>query len=382
MKRALIVTYNKFPDGDAGAVRQLVFAKMINTLGYSVDVIGMGNSANGQTISDIMYTSFRNEKIGIISKFDNYFGFNRKLKKYLNNHQKYDLLFVVDLPWAAMKRLEKYSVRAGSTLVHDSVEWYSKEEFRLGVFSPEYLRKDIKNKYLFNHNWKIVAISSYLNDYFLKKGNKSIRIPVVLDAEEFSFNKHKSTEKTVILYAGAPGGKDCFDQILIALENLEQDKKDRLEFRIIGVTSEWLRKSMKISEERWKRLSSCVNCLGRKPREVVLENLNSADFTILIRRPELRYAKAGFSTKVPESLSTGTPVICNISSDLGMYLLDGENAIIAENNSDEAIASAINKALSYDCEKMHYMQKIALKTAIDSFDYRKYLEDLKNLIDS
>jgi hypothetical protein len=70
--------------------------------------------------------------------------------------------------------------------------------------------------------------------------------------------------------------------------------------------------------------------MGRIPRPQVLEELSKADFTVLMRSEEQRYAKAGFPTKFVESLATATPVIANSTSDLGMYLKDGENGYVVK----------------------------------------------------
>ena len=80
-----------------------------------------------------------------------------------------------------------------------------------------------------------------------------------------------------------------------------------------------------ISRDKLEINQNMIRCMGRVPRPVVLQTLQETDFTVLIRDASLRYAKAGFPTKVVESLMSGTPVICNLSSDLDEYLVDGEN---------------------------------------------------------
>lgn len=44
MRKAVIVTENSYPEGDAGAVRQHAFAKILKQLGYDVLVIGYGKT--------------------------------------------------------------------------------------------------------------------------------------------------------------------------------------------------------------------------------------------------------------------------------------------------------------------------------------------------
>lgn len=384
MKRALILTYNKVPDGDAGAIRQIVFAKMLRDLGYAVFVIGMGLQVSELNeiceYEGIPYCSFRNKGNSCLDKSDNYFGYKRKLARFFEKNDVFDLILVVDLPLNAMRLVKSYAKKNNSVLIHDSVEWYSPEEFKLKKLSSEYLRKDYRNRFFFRKPWRIVAISSYLENHFKNKKLVTCRIPVIMDIASLQFHKKCQSEKVIIVYAGAPGRKDCFDQILVAIDNMENDIRAKFELRIIGVNDDFLLNNLRITEDKWKEFKKTIKCLGRMPRTEVLKNLELADYTILMRKAELRYAKAGFSTKVPESLSTGTPVICNLSSDLGMYLKDGENSIIAENNSSKAIEIAIRRAVTVSPEERKNMQYKAFVSAKENFDYRHYINILADLI--
>lgn len=384
MYRALIVTYNKTPNGDAGAVRQMVFAKMLQELGYNVLVVGMGASTletdDSMEYEGIPCKSLRNSDTSFLSKLDNYFGYKCKLSKILEQEDIFNLILVVDLPINAMRLIERYAKKNNTVIIHDSVEWYSPEEFKYGKFSSEYLRKDYRNRFFFRKPWRVVAISSYLENHFKNKNLATCRIPVIMDMKGYRFEKKCNQEKICIVYAGAPGKKDCFDQIIIAIKNLPEEIRKQFELIIIGVDDSFLIKNLKLSNEEWNQLRDTIKCLGRIPRGKVLEHLKSADYTILMRQSELRYAKAGFSTKVPESLLTGTPVICNISSDLALYLVDGENSIIASDNTAKAIENALIRAINIPAESRKEMQIEANNTAKRYFDYRLYINVFASLI--
>ena len=111
---------------------------------------------------------------------------------------------------------------------------------------------------------------------------------------------------------------------------------------------------------------------GRKPRSEVLRQVAGSDFAFLLRPSDERYAKAGFPTKVVESLSLGTPMLCNLSSDLAIYLKDGENSILINDCSADACCSALRRILALSREQMNRMRLSARKTAEDAFDWRKY----------
>lgn len=379
-KKALILTYNRFPKGDAGAIRQETFAKMLYDMGYSVFVLGMG-SFTGENVVECekySYLSLRNKNHDLYSKVKNFFGYARKLDLFLSKNQGWDLIFVTDLPIKAMNTALNYSKKNHCELICDRVEWYSSTEFKLRWFSPEYFRNDLKNRYYFTKRWKIVGISSFLTSYFEKKGRPALRIPVILDTEAYPCNKKCENNKTVIIYAGMPSLKDCFDQVIKAVDMVE--KPEALEIRIIGVTDSQFVSLLSIHQEDCSRWKKVIRCLGRLPHDEVLKQYQEADYSILLRNSEQRYAKAGFPTKVPESLATGTPVICNLSSDLAYYLHDGENSIIVDGNVPEKIAQAINRAMRYSETEKRVMRDNARATAVNCFDYRRYKEKMADFI--
>ena len=125
--------------------------------------------------------------------------------------------------------------------------------------------------------------------------------------------------------------------------------------------------------------------LGTRPEIIKLSPLlhtctkNHLPF-ILIRSSTARYAKAGFPTKVVESLMSSTPVILNMTSDLGMYLKDGYDCIEVEHEDPESIVRALRRALALTPEQKDQMKKNARKTAEENFDYRLYIEEFGKFI--
>ena len=127
--------------------------------------------------------------------------------------------------------------------------------------------------------------------------------------------------------------------------------------------------------------SDILEIIGRVSRNEVLEYMENADFVMLPRNAELRYAKAGFPSKVVEALANATPIFCNISSDLGEYLIDGENAMIAASHRPEDIADTLRRALNLTPEQKNQMSKNALLTAKENFDYRLYSHKFKEIFE-
>ena len=78
----------------------------------------------------------------------------------------------------------------------------------------------------------------------------------------------------------------------------------------------------------------------------MIDLIKDADFVPLLRPQIVRYAQAGFPTKVPESLSLGTPIICNLTSDLGDFIRDESEGIICRDYSIDAFVEALENALT------------------------------------
>ena len=88
MLNAIIITGNKYPLEDAGAIRQHSTAKILQTLGYNTIVLGYGKPTNGaiMTFDDVDYVSFRpstNNKI--IRALYRYFFVERVAKYVIKN---------------------------------------------------------------------------------------------------------------------------------------------------------------------------------------------------------------------------------------------------------------------------------------------------------
>ena len=127
MKKAIIITENKYPSGDAGAVRQHSFAKMFEMLGFSVIVMGYGEPT-GRGFKDydgIRYVSFRSRSRNKVLRFMNRILFGiRAFICLKRNAQDAELIMVVDTLPYAFKLIKTFAEKRNIYLIHDSVEWY------------------------------------------------------------------------------------------------------------------------------------------------------------------------------------------------------------------------------------------------------------------
>ena len=381
-KNVWIISRYLYPEGDAGAIRSMSFAKMYNLLGYNVYMFGFGDESKGKLSQQICYQNFlipRSnffEKLSLAKKYNDIIH-----SKILNNNKVKiaDVIHVVDIPAKAMRALEKFAENNDIKLIHDSVEWYSACEFKMGYISSGYILKNYLNKHVINSNYQVIAISSYLENYFVSKGINSIRIPVILDIKNTDKVKNVNDGFINIGYAGAPGKKDSLDCIVRGyIESLHNNCRTRL--HIIGVTYDKFISINKYSNIEKELIRNSVSFYGRVSHSKVVEILCKMNYTILVRPAEERYAKAGFPTKVVESMSLGIPVICNYSSDLNKYLKDMVNSVIVEDNTVESVKKAMLKIQKVSYSEWENISYKARKTALDNFDYRNYISQLELIL--
>ena len=382
MKKALFITTDKYPNGDAGAVRTHSLANMLELIGYKVTVIGLGPSTGFrfQEEDGILYTSLRSASNAIISKINDRLQFKNRLSKLLSDkNSRWDVIVVSLVPCQVMNMLKHFAKINNVILLHDSVEWYSPEQFSIGKIHPAYIAMDRRNRIHVDQSVRVIAISSYLEKHFQSRGISTIRIPAIMNVKQMSCKKSIDPEKLVFTYAGSPGRKDYLRVIVEGFTIISTSIP--YELRLIGITKEQLVTMCDVDPDHIEKLGNHLCCMGRIPRQQVLEELSCTDFTVLMRSEEQRYAKAGFPTKFVESLATATPVISNATSDIADYLKDGTNGYLVSACSPQALVIALGKALSLSYNERVAMQNNARITAEECFDYTKYAEKLKQFID-
>lgn len=379
MKKAVIITAERYPTGGAGAVRLQYIARALKGAGFEVVVLCRGNANESGVEEEVRYFSLRKPRSYKLAKIYDYFRFIPRVKRLLQTEFKdASCLYLYGVP-APLAKWIKSRFGKETKLVYDCVEWYSPEEFNWGRLDIRYQANNYINSRLIESPFSVVAISRYFEDYYRQKELPVLRVPILCDPKQAK-KKLKISERLVLFYAGVPEKKDRIGNVLEAALLLSPEDRKKLKVRFIGVTQESLARRSGISLRTIEACSDFLELSGRMPRSAVLDELRSADFLVLPRDASLRYAKAGFPSKVVESLANATPVLCNYSSDLELYLTDGENALIADDHTPEALAATLRRALCLTAAEKERMSENALRTAERFFDYRLYVEPLQEFI--
>ena len=379
-KYVLMVVPNDYPDGDAGAVRDDAFASIYRELGYNVRLVGKSRKSEYGNFKGTEYVSVYKDVSGISGHIQRFVLDHKSYRKVIENWIiKFGLPAVIHINSLQEKTIN-YLIEIAQTnnipIVHDSVEWYSESEFPNGKWDKAYILKDRLNRKVIRRPVRVYAISSFLKDHFSSRGLETVRIPVIMDIDNAKTAEMSDSSIVQLIYAGSPGNKDYLKEMVLGIDRLTNDEKKKINFIILGANKEQVLSLTGLTE-----LGDCIQARGRVPREAVQEELLHSDFSVLLRPATERYAKAGFPTKSVEAMAHGVAMLCNISSDLDMYLTDLDNAVIVDDYTAEALARAIRKILTLTREQINEIKRKAWKTAIDNFDYRLWIETVKNLIE-
>lgn len=375
----LMVVPSDFPNGDAGAVRDMAFAGIYQSLGYKVILVGQGKRKSEGVENGVTYYSLYQEKKGLLDHAAQYILYKRKLaaqiKEITHNAGVPDLIHVNDVFAGAFNWLIDYASKADIPIVHDSTEWYSECQFKHGKWDKAYFMKNRLNTALVRNPVKVIAISSYLERHFRSRGLQAIRVPVIMDVQNTEVSSDSADDTVRFIYAGSPAAKDHLKEIAEAVERLPISSRERLVFNIFGIGEDAFKEKTGICE-----IPECMHVWGRVPREQIVSTMKETDFSILLRPAEERYTKAGFPTKAVEAMSHGVAMVCNLTSDLGMYLKDGQNAVVVRECSADAFYDAVIRILGMSKEQIRTMKFGARIEAERSFDYRIYEDSIKNFI--
>lgn len=374
MKRVLIVTDLSFPKGSAMASRIVSFCHMFNDLGYTVHVI-TGKTENDEYIKDDSYSySFvkSNRSYGLQSYLGNE-NLAKSVDNYLNNNEV-DFVFVTSLNMN-FKKIFNIVKKHNKKIILEQCEWYDSSSFRFGKFDIRYINFLINLKHRYLKVDGVISISRLLDDYYKEKGISSIKIPSILDVKNTGFEIEKKDGPIKLVYTGnASNSKELIEPILSALND---DKyRNAFVFDIYGLSDKQLLKKINNKKEL---ISKNINAHGFIKQELIENKIMNADYQIFIR-PYRNSSNAGFPTKLCESMSVGTPAICNDTGDIGLYLEDGRNGFIVEGTTSKDVMKVFDKVLSL--ENKSIIRKRARITAEESFDYRIYMSDVKELVDS
>lgn len=375
-----------FPWGQPGSRRVYGIAKALAECGYDV-IVGSGQwgpdgaqqTINAQNI--VYYNTGDSPAPGsssIKKAIQLFYDSGKKTIEWLESMPSMpSYVFVYGAGAPFMQRIFKWCKTKNIPIIADVVEWYDSTHMPGGFFGPFHISAKISMHYYFPKCDGIIAISSLLENHYKSKSNaKIIRIPPTIDQLHFNSQQpqYNNSKKTVrLIYAGTPGKKDLLATIIRGVAKVDKSGKD-LELIIAGPDE------LKVKDLMGgETLPASVTVLGRISQDLISEEIQKSDFSIILRESK-RFANAGFPTKFVESLANGTPVIANYTSDIQLYLEDGTEGLVPRDCSISSLEETLIKAKSMTQEQLLEMRRSAHARALSSFDYKNYINELSDFL--
>lgn len=371
MEKKVIIYIGGFqlPDKNAAAHRVLNNARALKKLGYEVVFLDVDDGRAG-SIENSKSDCFGFTKYSMVHSFSRFTSIWDFIYVYHQYNTNVCAVIAYNYPSIALAKLRKFCRKKDVRLFADCTEWFGFEGsnplMKCIRGMDSYLRMSVIQPRLDG----VIAISKYLEDYYKEK-TRTICVPPLTDLSEEKWKCVENVEHTgiQIVYAGSPGKHK--DKINRMIEALFQENNLALKLIIIGITKEQFLAYYPEEESLIHRLQQKVVFLGRIPHREALKYIQQADFSMFYREIT-RVTMAGFPTKFAESISCGTPVITNATSDLKNYLIEGTNGIWINHVDDFS-----NSQLFMQDEK----QLKAIKAKVDRnlFDYNNYIEEFKKM---
>jgi glycosyltransferase involved in cell wall biosynthesis len=377
-----------FPHGEAASYRVLGNALAIQAAGFAVKVIGRDGSLTekvfgGQpnTHQGILYDSVNEYGARSAPQLYRAWRFLRggsRLVQWLATHARHDAsaLILAGGYSRYLFRLLPLTRRWNIPLVVDVVEWFEPTHCLGGRFGPQRWDVEIAMRRMIPASRNVIAVSSFLEDHFIRRGSRVLRGPLVdvTDAKWRALGQPVPDDCLRIAFVGNAGRKDLLVNAIRGLALLGDDARN-WDLVMVGPSRSEVVRNLGADANLLERLNGAIHFLGSVSHAEALAHLKQADFSILLR-PDLRFAHAGFPTKLVESLAMGVPVICNLTSDIGLYVRDGQEGLVVPDCSPIAFASGLRRAMALSLEQRMVMRANARRRAEVSFDYRNWSEPL------
>lgn len=378
----------RMPNRDAAAARVLNMARALRLAGHEVSFISWGGEQRDCDLCDdgryrvdgfeYVVTDELDPKGNLMHKVHSKLTRGQKTKQLLRQRTE-NIDVIITYNGSLTRWLIGYTSKHGIKLVNDITEWYDYSELKITDRLPYAIdmyciQKRVKNK---------IVISSYLNAFYEKTHN--IVVPATCDAKEAKWQKSSNTvlehvgtyDGVTLIYAGTPARKDAVHHVINAVQRLINEGV-KIRFLIVGAERDSYLKSYGdlLSD---KNLSKKIIFIGRVSQDDVPSFYALADFMVLLRESN-RKNNAGFPTKFSESFTSGTPIIANLTSDLGKYLIDGKTGFVVREPNSEAIYETLKKRVSrlspQEIEKM----KGHVKEMSVQVDYHSYVLPLRTFM--
>lgn len=349
----------QLPDKNAAALRVMANAKALRDMGYQVVFLNALPETDRPTIHEVCYEGFKCIEFRREKQIE-YLLSCKRVVSFINKINA-KVVIAYNYPSVALNKLRRYCKKNSIRCIADVTEWYVPTGNMLfKIFKG--LDTEFRMRYVQKNMDGIIAISEYIYQYYRKELH-TVKVPPLVDIHEEKWNKEELVNDNHdiinLIYAGSPSvQKERLDIIVNTVEKCAADTPIKL--KVVGLT-----------QEQYESMYGCsykgnsVKFLGRVSNTEVINMTKCADWTVILRENN-KVVRAGFPTKVAESISCGTPVIANRFSNIEDYLNESNSILINDIND---FKSAIRQLK----DKIYMVDRTI-------FDYSGYKENMYEIV--
>ena len=147
-------------------------------------------------------------------------------------------------------------------------------------------------------------------------------------------------------------------------------------FNIYGLTLKEYLFVVQKHKDVLEKLKNKIIFHGKVSNLEAKNKISKADFSILFRNVN-KMTSAGFPTKVSESISCGTPVITNSTSDLEHYIINGKNGFLVNLNS-KSLTNELTNILTLTISEVDSMKTYCFNDNL--FSPKKYIQSTNDFL--
>jgi glycosyltransferase involved in cell wall biosynthesis len=218
----------------------------------------------------------------------------------------------------------------------------------------------------------LILISKTFFDFYQKYHGKKILIPPLANKNDyFELRKTFTDNFFNFIYIGSPG-KDK-DDLKLLIESFSRNNGN-FNLKIIGFT----KKQYLEQHNNGQNISNNIIFLGKLKHKILIKHLINSSFLVFFRKDN-SISNFGFPSRIPESLSYGTPVITNNYSDIKNYIINGKNGFILENNLT-TISSFLESLKNIQPEEINRIYNFTID--VNPFLIDNYVVNLKIFMNS
>jgi glycosyltransferase involved in cell wall biosynthesis len=240
---------------------------------------------------------------------------------------------------------------------------------------------EAQRRWLNPHLDGVICVSEYLKNYYDSHGVRAALIPPLVDLTEPVWRSSAAAvtppHRPVRLLFSGRYSRDRQDNLLKAVKAMRECGGE-IVLEYLGASKENIADLTGVGVELVNSLGDGVRFHGKVPDQQVHGIVASATFGVLLRE-DAPWSKACFPSKVAEFSALGVPMLCNLTSDLAHYLKHGENAVIVQDTTVDAVCAALRQVLSLTSEQMLGMRQASRETAT-RFDGCRHAVAYRNLL--